>query len=192
MVDMTTEEPRWLSDEEQQMWRSSLGVLNLLPVFLERDLQQKHGLTLHDYEILVRLSEAPERRIRMTELASLSHQSKSRLSHQMTRMENAGLVVRESCDSDRRGQWAVLTEAGWDRLVAAAPDHVESVRRHYIDLFTEEQKQALGEAFTMVMSHLHADGGTANCPALSGISASAKKAADRSSAGDAANAAARG
>ncbi|MEU8133087.1 MarR family winged helix-turn-helix transcriptional regulator [Streptodolium elevatio] len=172
---MTTEEPRWLSDEEQQMWRASLGVLNLLPVFLERDLQQKHGLTLHDYEILVRLSEAPERRIRMTELAGLSHQSKSRLSHQMTRMENAGLVVRESCDSDRRGQWAVLTEAGWDRLVKAAPDHVESVRRHYVDLLTDEQKRVLGAAFETVMLHLHADGGTAACPSLSGISASAKK-----------------
>jgi DNA-binding MarR family transcriptional regulator len=176
MVDMTTEEPRWLSDEEQQMWRASLGVLNLLPVFLERDLQQKHGLTMHDYEILVRLSEAPERRVRMTELAGLSHQSKSRLSHQMTRMENAGLVMRESCDSDRRGQWAVLTEAGWDRLVKAAPDHVESVRRHYIDLLTEEQREILSEAFHTVMLHLHADGGTSACPTMSNISASAKKA----------------
>ncbi|MCF2528703.1 MarR family winged helix-turn-helix transcriptional regulator [Yinghuangia soli] len=165
---MTEQEPRWLSEDEQQMWRASLGVLNLLPLFLERELQQLHGLSLHDYEILVRLSEAPDRRLRLTELAGLSNQSKSRLSHQMTRMENAGLVVRESCAADRRGQWAVLTDAGWERLVKAAPDHVDGVRRHYVDLLTEEQKVVLREAFTVVMQHLHnADGGQ-TCPSVAG------------------------
>jgi DNA-binding MarR family transcriptional regulator len=166
---MTEPETRWLSDEEQQVWRASLGVLNLLPLYLERDLQQKHGLTMHDYEILVRLSEAPDRRLRLTELAGLSHQSKSRLSHQMTRMENAGLVARESCDSDRRGQWAVLTEAGWQRLVKAAPDHVESVRRHFIDLFTEEQKRVLGEAFGTIMEHLRDVDNGQTCPSRAGM-----------------------
>lgn len=170
---MNEPETRWLSEEEQQMWRASLGVLNLLPLYLERDLQQ-HGLTMHDYEILVRLSEAPDRRIRLTELAGLSHQSKSRLSHQMTRMENAGLVLRESCDSDRRGQWAVLTDAGWDRLVEAAPDHVESVRRHYIDLLTDEQKQALLEAFAGVVEHLRGVDNGATCPSLAGERAGAR------------------
>ncbi|MDI2128238.1 MarR family winged helix-turn-helix transcriptional regulator [Yinghuangia seranimata] len=161
---MTEPEPRWLSDEEQRMWRASMGVLNLLPLYLERDLQQLHGLTVHDYEILVRLSEAPDRRLRLTELAGLSHQSKSRLSHQMTRMENAGLVARESCDSDRRGQWAVLTEQGWERLVQAAPDHVASVRRHFVDLLTDEQKRVLGEAFGTVVAHLSGVDGGATCP----------------------------
>lgn len=174
---MTEPEPRWLSDEEQQMWRASLGVLNLLPLYLERDLQQLHGLTVHDYEILVRLSEAPERRIRLTELAGLSHQSKSRLSHQMTRMENAGLVVRESCAADRRGQWAVLTDKGWDRLVKAAPDHVESVRRHYIDLFTNEQKQVVGEAFQTIVEHLRGVDNGQTCPSQAGAGAGKKPAA---------------
>lgn len=164
----TPQEPRWLSDDDQQMWRAFLGVLNLLPLYLERELQQQHGLTMHDYEILVRLSEVPERRIRMTELAGLSNQSKSRLSHQMTRMENAGLVVRESCDSDRRGQWAVLTDAGWERLVKAAPDHVESVRRHYIDLLTDEQKKVIREAYGTVVDHLHGVDAGQTCPSLAG------------------------
>ena len=116
----------------------------LLPEQLERDLSQQHGLSLAEYEVLVRLSEAPERQMRMSELAEATLLSRSRLSHQITRMERAGLVRRQECINDRRGWLAVLTEAGMDRLVAAAPDHVESVRRYVLDQLSDEEFRQLG------------------------------------------------
>ena len=123
---------RWLTDDEQRHWRAWLAASLLLNDRLSRDLQEQHGLTIADYEILVHLSEAPDRRLRMSELAEAALSSRSRLSHQIDRMARAGLVDRESCADDRRGAFAVLTQHGWDVLVAAAPDHVESVRRHPI------------------------------------------------------------
>ena len=105
---------RWLTDAEQCAWRTHLEVSRLLTYQLERDLQP-FGLTMNDYEILVNLSESEDQRMRMSDLAAATLQSKSRLSHQITRMENAGLVRRENCESDRRGLFAVLTEQGWRR-----------------------------------------------------------------------------
>lgn len=93
---------RWLSDAEQCAWRTHLDVSRLLMHQLEKDLQP-FGLTNNDYEILVNLSESEDRRMRMSDLAGATLQSKSRLSHQITRMESAGLVRRENCESDRRG-----------------------------------------------------------------------------------------
>jgi DNA-binding MarR family transcriptional regulator len=145
---------RWLSEDEQVSWRAYLTSSLLLHDRLNRELQASYGLTMADYEILVRLSEAPLRRIRMTELAQLVLSSKSRLSHQITRMEHAGLVRRQECDDDRRGFFAVLTEEGWQRLVAAAPTHVEGVRRHLVDQMTPAQFHALGQACTKVADHL--------------------------------------
>lgn len=123
---------RWLTEEEQLAWRTHLDVNNLLMYQLERDLQP-FGLTMHDYEILVNLSEAEEQRLRMSDLAAATLQSKSRLSHQITRMEKAGLVYRESCESDKRGLFAVLTQRGWDTMREVAPHHVAAVRRRFID-----------------------------------------------------------
>ncbi|MFG3494799.1 MarR family winged helix-turn-helix transcriptional regulator [Streptomyces sp. NPDC047928] len=137
----------WLSDTEQRAWRTYLDVTRLLTYQLEKDLQP-FGLTNNDYEILVNLSESPERRMRMSDLASATLQSKSRLSHQITRMENAGLVRRENCESDRRGLYAVLTEHGMDTMRKVAPHHVESVRKHFIDLLPAE---ALGELHTSLL-----------------------------------------
>ncbi|WP_331281578.1 MarR family winged helix-turn-helix transcriptional regulator, partial [Saccharothrix sp. NRRL B-16314] len=113
----------------------------MLTYQLERDLQP-FGLTMNDYEILVNLSESAERRLRMSDLAAATLQSKSRLSHQITRMENAGLVRRENCESDRRGLYAVLTDEGMATMRKVAPHHVESVRKHFIDQIGTE---ALGE-----------------------------------------------
>lgn len=124
---------RWLSDEEQRAWRTHLDVSKLLMHQLEKDLQP-FGLTINDYEILVNLSESEESRMRMSDLAGATLQSKSRLSHQITRMENAGLVRRENCESDRRGLYAVLTDHGAQVMREVAPHHVASVRRHFIDL----------------------------------------------------------
>lgn len=163
---MTAPEPRWLSDEEQATWRSVVALFNLLPAQLERVLQQRHGLSLHDYEILVRLSETPDRRMRLSELAGLSQQSKSRLSHQMTRMEKAGLVRRESCPTDRRGAFAVMTDEGYARLVAAAPDHVESVRANLFDQIPADLVPALGKALEGVAAHLIGADAGATCPSL--------------------------
>lgn len=149
---------RWLSEAEQHAWRTHLDVSRLLTYQLERDLQP-FGLTMNDYEILVNLSEAADQRMRMSDLAATTLQSKSRLSHQITRMERAGLVRRESCASDKRGLFAVLTECGWDTMRKVAPRHVASVRRHFIDLMPPESLAALRESLTPVAEHLRAERG---------------------------------
>lgn len=144
----------WLSTQEQASWRSWLSAVTLLTDRLNRDLLAEHGLSGMDYEILVRLSETPDRRIRMSDLADLTLASRSRLSHQIDRMERAGLVERESCADDRRGAFAVLTDAGWERLVQAAPDHVRSVRDHLVDVLTPEEFAALGAACRKIADRL--------------------------------------
>jgi DNA-binding MarR family transcriptional regulator len=145
---------RWLSEDEQRAWRVYLAASKLLEEQLGRDLQRAHGLTINDYEILARLSESPGRRMRMTDLAERCLLSKSRLSHQITRMEHAGLVRREVCPSDRRGAFAVLTDEGMTRLERAAPTHVEGVRQHFLDRLTPDEVSALSGAFGKVAARL--------------------------------------
>ena len=145
---------RWLSKEQQSHWRSWLTATTVLREQLSRELQDSHGLTITDYEIMVRLSEAENRSIRMSDLATLTLLSRSRLSHQIDRMETAGLVSREVCPDDRRGQLAVLTNSGMKALVSAAPDHVEGVRRHFVDLLTDAEYKALGNAAKKIADHL--------------------------------------
>lgn len=143
---MTAPAPRWLTAEQQLAWRAYLAANRLLMVELERGHQQ-HGLSSSDYEVLVRLSESPEHRLRMWELARETLLEKSRLSHQITRMERTGLVRRESCPGDRRGQFAVLTEEGWETIKRVAPHHVEQVRQSFIDRLDDEQVKMLTEIF---------------------------------------------
>lgn len=143
---------RWLTADEQQHWRAWLAASRVLNERLSRDLQEQHDLTLADYEILVNLSEAPDRRLRMSDLAEATLASRSRLSHQIDRMERAGLVERQSCTDDRRGWFAALTDHGWDTVVAAAPDHVESVRQVLLDVLGPGEFAALGEACAKVVS----------------------------------------
>ena len=123
----------WLTLDQQQSWRAWLSASRLVTDRLNRDLQERQGLTVADYEILVWLSEAPERRMRMSDLAERTLSSRSRLSHQIDRMERARLVARVECTQDRRGSFAGLTDEGWATLVAAAPAHVDSVREHLVD-----------------------------------------------------------
>ncbi|WP_406399546.1 MarR family transcriptional regulator [Streptomyces sp. NBC_00879] len=144
---------RWLTDDEQCTWRTHLDVSRLLMHQLEKDLQP-FGLTNNDYEILVNLSESTDRRMRMSDLAAATLQSKSRLSHQITRMENAGLVRRENCESDRRGLYAVLTEQGTQTMEKVAPHHVASVRKHFIDLLSPEALAELRDSLSPVAEHL--------------------------------------
>jgi DNA-binding MarR family transcriptional regulator len=145
---------RWLTHEQQQHWRAYIAATTLLGERLSRELQAEHGLSMADYEILVRLSEAPERRMRMSQLAEFTLASRSRLSHQVDRLEKVGLVERTPCAEDRRGANAVLTEQGWNLLVQAAPTHVEGVRAHLVDQLTPEQFAALGDALSVVAQHL--------------------------------------
>jgi DNA-binding MarR family transcriptional regulator len=146
-------QPCWLTPEEQQAWRAHLTMGKLLSRQLDRDLHS-FGLSINDYEILVVLSEAPDRRLRMTDLADATAQSRSRLSHQITRMETSGLVRRESCPGDKRGLFAVLTTQGMATIQRVAPHHVESVRRHFIGLLTGDQLSAMREGYTAVIDHL--------------------------------------
>ncbi len=143
----------WLNHEEQRAWRAHLDVSRLLMHKLERDLQP-FGLTNNDYEILVNLSESEDHRMRMSDLAAATLQSKSRLSHQITRMENAGLVRRENCESDRRGLYGVLTDRGWETMREVAPHHVASVRQHFIDLLGASGIDALYGSLAPVAEHL--------------------------------------
>ncbi|MGV9329555.1 MarR family winged helix-turn-helix transcriptional regulator [Streptosporangium sandarakinum] len=150
---MNDEETRWLSSMEQRAWRAYLDAYRLLEHRLDRELHS-FGLSINDYQILVNLSESPEHRMRMSDLASATIQSRSRLSHQISRMEAAGLVTRENCADDRRGTFAVLTEHGWATIQKVAPHHVASVRRHFIDLLTDDQLHALESAYAPVVEHL--------------------------------------
>lgn len=152
---------RWLSHDEQVSWRSWLTATTLIPERLSRELQAQHGLTLADYEILVRLSEAEGRCLRMSDLARRTLVSRSRLTHQVDRMERAGLVSRRVCADDGRGLLACLTDEGWQRLVAAAPDHVESVRAALLDALTPEEFAALG---TLSAKLVHAMGEIVEMP----------------------------
>jgi DNA-binding MarR family transcriptional regulator len=145
---------RWLTVEQQRSWRAWLAVSALLPDRLEHELKSAHDLSLAEYEILVRLSEEPERRLRMSELASRTLASKSRLSHQVSRMEASGLVSRAGCLEDGRGSYAQLTDHGWRVLVTAAPCHVAGVRRWLVDALPAEDFARLGSIMAVVVEHL--------------------------------------
>jgi DNA-binding MarR family transcriptional regulator len=149
----TDGQPHWLTDEEQQAWRATVQLSQLLLRQLDRDLTA-HGLNSRDYEILVELSEAPDHRLRMTDLADATSQSRSRLSHQVTRMEKRGLVRRDDCEGDKRGTFAVLTKAGFATIERVAPHHVENVRRHYIDRLTPRQLEEIRSTFQPIVDYL--------------------------------------
>ena len=142
-------QPRWLNDDEQQAWRAYLRGSRFLEEALDRDLQE-HGVQLSEYEILSMLSESTGRRLRMSELADLVVQSRSRLTHTAARLEKRGWVVRQSCLSDRRGVELVLTDQGRRRLEETAKDHVESVRRNLLDVMSPAEFLALGSAMAKV------------------------------------------
>jgi DNA-binding MarR family transcriptional regulator len=145
---------RWLDDGEQQTWRSFMTATRLFFDGIERQLQQESGLPHAYYEILVRLSEAPERTLRMSDLASTSLSSRSRISHAVARLEENGWVRRRPCENDKRGQLAELTDAGMAGLEAAAAGHVEAVRRGLFDALSPEQVAALRDISDTLVAHL--------------------------------------
>jgi DNA-binding MarR family transcriptional regulator len=117
-------------------------------------LSAEHGLSIADYEILVQLSENPDRRIRMSDLADRTLSSRSRLTHQCDRLAKRGLITREPCTDDGRGSWAVLTQEGWNTIEGAAPDHVASVRKHFVDVLTTSEFEELGRISRKISEHL--------------------------------------
>jgi DNA-binding MarR family transcriptional regulator len=160
---------RWLTETEAAAWRGWLTVSELLRSQIARDLQADCGLSDPDFSLLVHLSEAPGGRIRMTELATALGWSKSRLSHQFARMELRGLVEREGCPSDARSTFAVLTCGGRREIEHAAPLHVDSVRRHFVDLLDGRQLAALTDVTDTLRSHLQGLGpDTPPCPTTGG------------------------
>jgi DNA-binding MarR family transcriptional regulator len=146
--------PRWLDKDEQATWRAFLDANQLLFEQLDQELQRDARIPHGYYEILVRLSEAPDRTLRMSQLAERSQSSRSRISHAVARLEEAGWVRRETCPTDRRGALAVLTDEGFAALAAAAPGHVDGVRSHLFDRLSPEQVRQLRAISEAVRDHI--------------------------------------
>ncbi|MFD5102063.1 MarR family winged helix-turn-helix transcriptional regulator [Streptomyces albidochromogenes] len=162
---MTTA-PRWLSEQEQRTWRAYLQATTLLEDHLDRQLQRDAGMPHVYYGLLVQLSQAPQRRLRMTELARIAKITRSRLSHAVARLERNGWVRREDCPSDRRGQNAVLTDEGYAVLRQTAPGHVATVRQAMFDRLTPEQVGQLGEIMRIMAEGLQPQDTGADLPWL--------------------------
>ena len=145
---------RWLDEAEMAAWRSYIVATLKLRQRLHRELAARHDVSLTDYEVLVCLEMQPAHRMRMSELALLMGSTKSRLSHQVGRLEDAGLVQRVRDPEDKRGVITELTETGAALLESAAPTHVEGVREHLIDLLSPQEQATIAAAFTRVLDHL--------------------------------------
>jgi DNA-binding MarR family transcriptional regulator len=152
----TTAAPSWLDEREQTAWRAYLDMTAKLTARLNREMQQQSGISIADYSVLVQLSEHVDARMRVLELARALGWEKSRLSHQLTRMQQRGLIERSNCSEDRRGAWIVLTAKGRKTVVDAAPRHVESVRRYVFEGLDADQVAALGRIARTVADVLDA------------------------------------
>ena len=148
------DDTRWLNDEEFRAWIGYRRMRGLLDLRIARDLADDSGLSEPDYDVLSNLGDAKDHRERLSELASRMLWSKSRLSHHITRMQGRGLVVKEEAADDGRGAVVVLTVKGLRTIEEAAPAHVASVRRHFVDLLTDEEIATLGAITERVLAHL--------------------------------------
>ncbi|WP_327696896.1 MarR family winged helix-turn-helix transcriptional regulator [Streptomyces sp. NBC_00459] len=160
------EEPRWLTDEEQRTWRAYMHAVTLLEDHLDRQLQRDAGMPHVYYGLLVGLGEAADGRLRMTELAMKAKITRSRLSHAIARLEKNGWVRREDCPSDKRGQFAVLTDQGHEVLRRTAPGHVGAVRQALFDRISDEQRQTLHDVMEIVAQGLQPKDANADLPWL--------------------------
>ncbi|MFF8958860.1 MarR family winged helix-turn-helix transcriptional regulator [Streptomyces sp. NPDC014894] len=158
--------PRWLTDDEQRVWRAYLHATTLFDDHLDRQLQRDAGMPHVYYGLLVQLSQAPHRRKRMTELAIDAKITRSRLSHAVARLEKNGWVRREECSSDKRGQNAILTDEGYAVLAKAAPGHVATVRQAMFDRLSAEQVGQLGEIMRVLAEGLQPPDSGADLPWL--------------------------
>lgn len=146
--------PRWLSPDEQTVWRDWLAVTSLLPAALQRALHADAGLSLPDLDVLVLLSETDGARLRVSELARALTWERSRASHHLARMEKRGLVGREECADDGRGWFVVLTDTGRAALERAVPGHVDAVRSLFLDPLGSAGVAGLGEALATLRAGL--------------------------------------
>jgi DNA-binding MarR family transcriptional regulator len=151
---MATAKTRWLDEQEQAAWRGYLHMQARLSAQMNRQLQNDSNLSLSDFGVLVQLAENLDGRVRVLELADALRWEKSRLSHHLARMEQRGLVERKECSADKRGAFVVLTPAGRDAIDAAAPRHVETVRRLVFDVITPEQVDTLAKITEQVIAQL--------------------------------------
>ncbi|MER7457165.1 MarR family transcriptional regulator [Micromonospora sp. NPDC126480] len=151
------DEPRWLDEREQRAWRGYRRMRRLLDLELSRQLMRDAGLSEPDYDVLSDLSETPDQRLRLSELADRMLWSRSRLSHHLSRMHQRDLVTREECPTDGRGSIVVLTPDGRRAIEAAAPGHVAAVRQNLIDLLTPDEVAALDALTHRVIARLTGD-----------------------------------
>ena len=151
---MTESETKWLDDHQQRSWRGLVLGMTLLMDRLDHDLQRKFGVSMTEYEILVRLSEREGRQMRMAQLADAMAHSRSRVTHTVGRLEKAGLVTRNNSPEDGRGVVCHLTDHGFELLSRMAPHHVNGVRDHLVDIVAEDDFDALGRVMNTVADHL--------------------------------------
>lgn len=151
MASPVTTDVDWLSDSEQQAWRGMLLMYQQLFDALDKQLRSEHGIPHTYYEILAMLSEAPDRKLRMAELARLTSTSQSRTSHAVAALEERGWVSREQCPEDRRGNLAALTDEGWDAIVAMAPGHVAEVRKMIFDHLSDADVKELSRLTAAIL-----------------------------------------
>jgi DNA-binding MarR family transcriptional regulator len=151
------DEPRWLIDDEQYAWRRLAAVVLKLPSELEAQLQRDAGMSHFEYWVIALLSEAPDRTLQLSQLAAQANASLSRVSHVVTRLEKRGWVTRRHSPADARATLAVLSDAGWDQVVAAAPGHVAAVRRLVFDALTSDDVHHLAQICDAILERI--DGG---------------------------------
>lgn len=148
------EPTKWLTHNEHRLWRSYLDATRMLFQDLDKQLVRDSGISFADYEILVLLSEAEDRRLRMRELSDASTTTRSGITRAITRMEAAGWVQRVECESDKRGAWAELTDKGAVTLAAAGPGHVAAVRATMFDVLSPDDITVMADAFTAMRDHM--------------------------------------
>jgi DNA-binding MarR family transcriptional regulator len=161
----TMDDVRWLTKDEQDIWRTYLTASTAFSAHVDRQLRRDSGMPMAYYEILVRLSEASGRCLRMSELANVSLSSRSRLSHAVAALEKSGWVVRRPADGDRRGWVCELTDQGFEALAEAAPGHVTTVRQHLFDVLTPEQLAVLRDIGRAISTGLTSECETARAEA---------------------------
>ncbi|WP_377644811.1 MarR family winged helix-turn-helix transcriptional regulator [Oryzobacter terrae] len=161
-------DPPWLTAPEQRLWRAWLELGSALSAALHRDLQASSGLSLPDFDVLVRLTESTGGRVRVSELARLLDWERSRLSHHVTRMERRGLVARDDCVDDGRGAFVLVTPEGRRTIEQAAPHHVRTVRRLFVDELTTEEVDVLTPVLERLVARVAAGGGPQDRATTSG------------------------
>lgn len=149
-------EPRWLNSEEMSTWLSLIAVAMELPPALDAQLRRDSGISHFEYYVMAILSEAPARTMQLSELADRTNGTLSRLSHAVAKLETRGLLRREASPVDARANVAILTEPGWEKVVATAPGHVERVRTLVFDTISEEDAAALGRILAPIRRALDA------------------------------------